>query len=1116
MNISVNKNIVQYLLKRLYLKQKKSIYYDALLGKSSYKLDVSAFSLFGKDLALSFINKVILQNNNQSPFIVNFNDVNTKQDYIKSVKVVDTLKKIYHQQNSFSVQQNNSFIGVGYPLIVLKTKEGKLKVAPLIIWPILLVKNDKAGQSFKIIRDQKHSCSLNHTILSSLENYKDASLNSYMKSFTPHLVNKDYLASYCEGLMKYLNPNQEDRKEGYYGIQYGNPAQIKKESYYKNKTGASIWFEWSGVMSLFEFKYPHFTSQLNHLSEDVTSSFSPINITNPTSLIPYLDDEQSNVLISEEPLNVVTGSAGTGKTDVLCAKISQLSLNSYQSVVISQKKSAINVIAKRLENLGVPYYLKFDDDLTINQFKKAFYIKSKYNTEDLIEQKNKLQACELKISTLENQFLELQNIYEKKLFGKKNYAQIIEELKSFNAIRNEERFIKSPFLSEEDYNQLNFVIQKQEPNLLHFLNLEKWKKNGYSLFKISSDDIALLLSKIGDLKLLLNAIFQEKKNDFKEIKISIDNEFFTLNDSLSKLTENVVIKPTPINALFAKLSAKKRDKIENYHKKIRLENKLCKKKEQLLIIEEEIVDLNRGRLKKIYFTDQIKLLIDKLNDFTNQLPYFDLTFFDYPIIDLSIVDKVYGYLTQFKEIKTEDIYSLSYLTDLMNKHDIKALSIFEDYKLFINDWMYASLKKSIMPYQQSILSVNHQTFKTYQTLKKESVAIAKDVITIQYHIHCKNKISEFENESSTSIYHLLKKIQTKEDIFEFSMIYPHLFKAIFPVLLTSPENNIFQHLHYDVLFLEEASQLKLEKTYSSLFSHQQIFVFGDEKQMPPYDFFETQAYLSEEISDEDKSFVMSESILDFVRQLSHTHYHLNKYYRSTSANLIQFSNKFFYDNKLVFPFHQNNETDHNDVVIHQVDGKVENGVNVTELDMLLSLLLNCNEKDEIGVITLNKSQRNAMIEILIKNQLLSDHISVMSYDEVQGKEFDSVFISFIYGFDDQNWGVLNRFYADRILNVLFTRAKRRLIVITSVNLNKALFLLSNGEVLNVGKKTLFTFLCARKSKPNELKMINIDGEYENKLTDINLNNTYKSYKNVIFKLNFLKSYKHIWSYQKQS
>ena len=51
-----------------------------------------------------------------------------------------------------------------------------------------------------------------------------------MKTFNTDLISKEYLASYCEGLMKYLNPNQDDRKAGYYGIQFGDPSQIKNEN----------------------------------------------------------------------------------------------------------------------------------------------------------------------------------------------------------------------------------------------------------------------------------------------------------------------------------------------------------------------------------------------------------------------------------------------------------------------------------------------------------------------------------------------------------------------------------------------------------------------------------------------------------------------------------------------------------------------------------------------------------------------------------------------------------------------------------------------------------------------------------------------------------------------
>lgn len=1127
MNIKVNTNIVQHLLKRLYLKQKKSIYFDALIGKSLYKLDISEFSFFGKDLALSFVQKVLLQNNIQKEFIVDFNNANNEQSFSKSIAFVEKLKKIYHQQNSFQTQQQNSFIGVGYPLIVLKTKEGKLKVAPLIIWPILITKNQGGGQSFLITKNEKKPCHLNQTILSNLENYKDASLDDYMNSFNPKNVSKEYLASYCEGLMKYLNPNQDDRKEGYYGIQFGNPAQIKQENYYNNKTGASIWFEWSGVMSLFEYKHPHFINQLKSLNENLISSFKKINLKYTSSLISYLDDEQTKILVSNQNLNIIKGAAGTGKTDVLCAKVTQLVLNNRSSVVISQKKSSIDVITNRLTAIGLSFILPFNDTLSVENFKKAFEFKQELNADKLKMYKQKLQSCELKIRQIEHKFGEVENIYEKEIYCGKKYAEIIRNLNAFKNFNRTIKLQKQVFLSEEDYRFLNqqsneFSEFHHQCNYLHILNLDKWEKEGFSLFEISSQNLATLTFCVDKLNIILEATVEQRLNDLKHRKNTLCFEVEDVKIAIVTLSEDSLLKPSFVNSLLAKVSSTKKRAIDNYIHCNKLQLALTKKEIIISDIKQEIKLLETGKIKSTLVTNDVNEAVLKIKEILVDLPYLEIPFINNNNgYDVKEVSQILCYLSKFSAIKTNDVYQLHRLKSLLKKYNLHKLSIYVDYDSYLKLWQFESLKNSISTYQEKILNVNHLTLDNYQKLKQESVLLAKKVIKYQYQLNCKNQIYKIEIEKGVSIHHLLKMIHNKEDIYKFSSSFSELFKTVFPIVLCSPEQYLFKNLNYDVLFLEEASQLKIEKTYSYLFNYQQVFVFGDDKQMPPYDFFETEAYLSEEITDTDKSFVLSESFLDFTMQLPHKQFILEKYYRSTSPNLIRFSNEMFYNNQLSFPYNSGVEIkDDNEVAIHQTEvdeGGLVKGVNQAEVDKIIGLLkieTKIYNDNSIGIITLNKSQRNFIIERLIEENIYSENISVMSYDEVQGSEFDFVFISFVYSFKDHNWGVLNRFYADRILNVLFTRAKIQLHIITSVNLNKALIQLTKGDELIVGKKVLFHFLCARKRKSKVFKTLCFD-EYKNdKLIDYDLNTTTKSHKNVIFKRNFLKSYQHIWSYQK--
>jgi very-short-patch-repair endonuclease len=66
---------------------------------------------------------------------------------------------------------------------------------------------------------------------------------------------------------------------------------------------------------------------------------------------------------------------------------------------------------------------------------------------------------------------------------------------------------------------------------------------------------------------------------------------------------------------------------------------------------------------------------------------------------------------------------------------------------------------------------------------------------------------------------------------------------------------------------------------------------------------------------------------------------------------------------------------------------------------------------------------------------------VKNLENVQGDERDTILISTVYGRTDegvfrQNFGPINRVYGHRRLNVLFTRAKRKLTVFTSLDIGQ--------------------------------------------------------------------------------
>lgn len=129
-------------------------------------------------------------------------------------------------------------------------------------------------------------------------------------------------------------------------------------------------------------------------------------------------------------------------------------------------------------------------------------------------------------------------------------------------------------------------------------------------------------------------------------------------------------------------------------------------------------------------------------------------------------------------------------------------------------------------------------------------------------------------------------------------------QAIKPCFMMSPLS-VAQYLEpgkisFDLVVMDEASQLKPEDALGALARAHQLIVVGDPNQLPPTSFFDRSDTVMEE--EEDGAAIQdTESILD-ICMTTYRKRRLRWHYRSEHESLIAFSNYSFYDNDLIiFP-----------------------------------------------------------------------------------------------------------------------------------------------------------------------------------------------------------------------
>lgn len=262
---------------------------------------------------------------------------------------------------------------------------------------------------------------------------------------------------------------------------------------------------------------------------------------------------------------------------------------------------------------------------------------------------------------------------------------------------------------------------------------------------------------------------------------------------------------------------------------------------------------------------------------------------------------------------------------------------------------------------------------------------------------------------------------------------------------------------FDVVVMDEASQLKPEDALGAVARGAQLIVVGDPKQLPPTSFFDRM--LDSNDDDEDDAVASmdgTESILDICQQLYSPVRTLKWHYRSQHESLIAFSNFHFYDNKLiVFPSPYARGSRLGVSWRYVREGIYKDRRNVPEAirvaDAVLEHMLK-HPEESLGVVCLNQTQRDLIKDLLDKKLQAFEETQqymaaweekglpffVKNLENVQGDERDAIFISVTFGKAPgvdkprQNFGPISRPIGWRRLNVLFTRAKRRISLFTSM------------------------------------------------------------------------------------
>ncbi|MBU2582426.1 MAG: DUF4011 domain-containing protein [Alphaproteobacteria bacterium] len=300
---------------------------------------------------------------------------------------------------------------------------------------------------------------------------------------------------------------------------------------------------------------------------------------------------------------------------------------------------------------------------------------------------------------------------------------------------------------------------------------------------------------------------------------------------------------------------------------------------------------------------------------------------------------------------------------------------------------------------------------------------------------------------------------------------------------------------FDVVIFDEASQMRVVNALPALFRAKRAIISGDEKQLPPTNFFGTRSEAPVPIDDDDEDpwarpdddpvedgadAEAGATTID-PRELAASERHikdcedlltlasglmppasLDIHYRSAYRELIAFSNAAYYGGKLNVPVRRPAQDVQRakPIEVRRVDGLYKNQTNADEagaiVDLLGELWSSMPTPPTVGVVTFNMKQAE-LIEARLQKRADEDRKFARSLDRertrsaegedvgffvknlenVQGDERDWIVFSTTFGRDENGvfkrvFGALNQQGGERRLNVAVTRAKQKVVLVTSM------------------------------------------------------------------------------------
>ena len=592
-------------------------------------------------------------------------------------------------------------------------------------------------------------------------------------------------------------------------------------------------------------------------------------------LVTDADHSQESVLWNTRKfdLMVLQGPPGTGKSQVIVNLIADALANQKKVLVVCQKKAALDVLKKRLEANGLGGLLQLVDDAQKDRMR---IIKSIRDMETNALVKKPFSQIDIERRTTSDILIDCENFLNKS-------NQFLTDHQQGRRLTYGNLKAKLHKLNQQDinvYGQLQSLYQHCLQNSILPDNLQELKElshetglfvDNYQACNYSNNpwkNIQHPPNNIGEINILLNRLV------FLSQSLENKSAYFYSSD-LTWLAEH--------------------SWVDTYYP---------------IFLSQECRQVNKG-------FKQLSLDTQKLKNWLS-VHYVDT------ILTAVRAGKVITYYQQLQKF-SGDIQQVLHIKDKLKQ--IEIFNVFLKYSTNqYSSWLDMVECFSLQEWLDNLTSQHTVSKFAFEAQKNQLSKVVeqkrnKDIEHILARFD--NRISARNTLENMGLLRLRKSIKVNTPKTSLRKLYTSGFEElhqIYPVLLTNPETvssilDLKTSL-YDLIIIDEASQMFMADALPLLYRSKAAFISGDTKQMPPSDFFMSlgnDASVNDDQEEEedepsaninrlipaDGEYCLLEAAEYSVQKGNPNHAMLSVHYRSEFKELIDFSNHAFYDGKLI-------------------------------------------------------------------------------------------------------------------------------------------------------------------------------------------------------------------------